>query len=164
MSKLIILSGVPGSGKSYFSNMIKMKNFNHVYIVSSDKLRNLITGNQQDLSCDQIMWKMFYELPKIYSLDKESIVIMDATAISKKYRIDSNIEIKRYFDETSLVYFDIPKEIIDKQNTNRDFPLPQNIVDYYFQNIEYPDEKDAEFFDKIHVVNHNNFLEIVEKI
>jgi tRNA uridine 5-carbamoylmethylation protein Kti12 len=141
-----------------------MRNFNHVYIVSSDKLRNLITGNQQDLSCDQIMWKMFYELPKIYSLDKESIVIMDATAIEEKYRIDSNKEIKTYFDEIILVYFEIPKEIIDKQNLNRDFPLPQEIVDTYFNKFQKPTENDVNFFNKIYKVTTNNFEEIAEKL
>jgi tRNA uridine 5-carbamoylmethylation protein Kti12 len=164
MSKLVILSGVPGSGKSYFSNLVKMTNFNHVYIVSSDKLRNLLTGNQQDLSSDPIMWKMFYELPKIYSLDKESIVIMDATAISEKYRVDANINLKKYFDETILVFFEISKDIIDKQNLNRDFPIPQVAIDYYFKNIQKPSKIDEEFFDKILIIKDNNFLKIVSEL
>lgn len=164
MSKLIILSGVPGSGKSYFSNLVKMMNFNHVYVVSSDKLRKLITGSQQDLSCDTMMWKMFYELPKIYSLDKEALVIMDATAIDDKYRVDSNIELKPYFDETILVFFKIAKDIIDKQNINRDFPIPQSAIDSYFRRFKEPTKKDEEFFDRILKIENNNFMEIVDQI
>lgn len=164
MSKLVILSGVPGSGKSYFSNLIKMSNFNHVYIVSSDKLRSLLTGNQQDLSSDPIMWKMFYELPKIYSLDKKSVVIMDATAINSKYRIDANINLKKYFDETILIFFKIDKNVINKQNLNRDYPIPQEAVDYYFTNLEEPSSRDEQFFDRILIVNNDNFNEVVSLI
>ena len=45
MNKLIILSGVPGSGKSYFSKTIKKIKNSHVYIVSSDELRKEIGAN-----------------------------------------------------------------------------------------------------------------------
>ena len=59
MSKLVVLSGVPGSGKSYFSKALRKKKTGHVYIISSDALRDLVTGNQQNLSEDTLMWKMF---------------------------------------------------------------------------------------------------------
>ena len=39
MNRLIVLSGVPGSGKSYFSASFKAKKEKHVYIISSDALR-----------------------------------------------------------------------------------------------------------------------------
>ena len=164
MRKLVVLSGVPGSGKSFFSNMVKERKKEHCYIVSSDSLRKLITGDQQDLSSDPIMWKMFYELPKIYSEDKEALVILDSTSLSRTYRVDANLVLKEYFEERILVYFDIPKDIIDSQNLNREFPIPQDIVDMYYKNFEYPNEKDSEFFTKIFFVNPNNFEEIVEEI
>ena len=55
MNKLIILSGVPGSGKSYFSKTIKKIKDNHVYVVSSDDLRALITGKQSNLTEEELM-------------------------------------------------------------------------------------------------------------
>jgi tRNA uridine 5-carbamoylmethylation protein Kti12 len=164
MAKLVVLSGVPGSGKSYFSNLVKEKKKDHCYIVSSDALRKLITGHQQDLHADKVMWKMFYELPKIYANDKDSIVILDSTSITRQYRIDTNIVLKQYYDEVILVFFDIPKDIIDKQNLDREFPIPQEAIDLYYKTIEFPNEKDEEFFDKIYSITPNNFLEIVDKI
>ena len=71
MNKLIILSGVPGSGKSYFSKTIKKLKNNHVYVVSSDELRKEITGSQSNLNEEELMWKIFYSLAKTFSLDKE---------------------------------------------------------------------------------------------
>jgi len=50
MSKLVVLSGVPGSGKSYFSSALRKYKGSRVYVVSSDALRNVMLGNQQDLS------------------------------------------------------------------------------------------------------------------
>ena len=58
MSKLVVLSGVPGSGKSYFSKLLRSRKEGHVYIISSDALRDLVTGSQRDLSEEDLMWKM----------------------------------------------------------------------------------------------------------
>ena len=85
MNRLIVLSGVPGSGKSYFSAALKRAKKKHVYIVSSDELRLNILGNQQDLSEDELVWKIYYSLVEAYSIDKNGIVILDATH-SKKDR------------------------------------------------------------------------------
>ena len=58
MNKLVILSGVPGSGKSYFSKTLKKVKNNHVYVVSSDELRALIGGSQSNLANEELMWQM----------------------------------------------------------------------------------------------------------
>ena len=89
MNYLVVLSGVPGSGKSYFSNALREDKEKHVYIISSDQIRKDICGNQQDLSQDPLVWKIFYSLIKTYSEDKEGIVILDATNAKKEYRNDS---------------------------------------------------------------------------
>ena len=89
MNRLIVLSGVPGSGKSYFSAALKRAIKKHVYIVSSDELRYNILGNQQDLSEDELVWKIYYSLVEAYSIDKNGIVILDATHSKKVYRLDN---------------------------------------------------------------------------
>ena len=88
MKRLIVLSGVPGSGKSYFSHTLKEKNSENVYIVSSDALRKEIAGDQRDLSHDKEVWEKYYRLANIYSDNKDAVVVLDSTHAKKIYRID----------------------------------------------------------------------------
>ena len=162
MSKLVVLSGVPGSGKSYFSKCLRKKKEGHVYIISSDALRDLVTGNQQNLSEDKLMWKMFYELAKVYSADPNGIVVLDATNMSTKYRIDSVKELKSSFDEADLVIFDIPKEVVLQQNFDREFPVPEKVIDDFFKIFELPQKDDYEFFHNVFISNGNNIEEIID--
>ena len=55
MSKLVVLSGIPGSGKSYFSKLLRRKKVGHVYIISSDALRDMVTGSQRNLSEEKLI-------------------------------------------------------------------------------------------------------------
>ena len=72
MNHLIVLSGVPGSGKSYFSASFKKAKNKHVYIISSDQLRASILGNQRDLSEDELIWKIYYSLVETYTSETGS--------------------------------------------------------------------------------------------
>ena len=164
MSKLVVLSGVPGSGKSYFSKALRKKKVGHVYIVSSDALRDLVTGNQQNLSEETLMWKMFYELAKVYSADPNGIVVLDATNRSTEYRINSVKELKSHFDEADLVIFDIPKEVVLKQNLEREFPVPEQVIEDYFSHFELPKKEDYEFFTNVFVSNGENIEEIINAL
>ena len=103
MNYLVVLSGVPGSGKTYFSNALREDKEKHVYIISSDQIRKEICGNQQDLSQDPLVWKIFYSLIKTYSEDKEGIVILDATNAKKEYRLDLIKPYRKLYDEIDLI-------------------------------------------------------------
>ncbi|MDY0177999.1 MAG: AAA family ATPase [Erysipelotrichia bacterium] len=158
MAKLIVLSGIPGSGKSYLCSLMKKIKKSHVYIISSDALRNQITGDQADLSKDNIMWRMFYELPKIYSSDPEALVLLDATHALIKYRTDAIKHLIPLFDEVSLVMFNLEKKIVDNQNVEREHPVSQSILDYFYQTFEGVSEKDKEFFAHIYVIKNKDEL------
>ena len=162
MSKLVVLSGVPGSGKSYFSRLLRKKKVGHVYVISSDALRDLVTGCQRNLSEEDLMWKMFYDLAKVYSADKRGIVILDATNRSTKYRIDAVKDLKEYYDEADLVLFDIPKEVVLKQNLEREFPVLEAVILEYFDEFELPQKEDYEFFKNVFIANGKNEEEIVD--
>ena len=164
MKKLIVLSGVPGSGKSYFSDLVKKSMIGHVYIVSSDTLRKQIAGHQQNLEHDELMWKVFYELPKVYSLDKDAVVILDSTNTLTKYRVDANRELKQYFDEVDLVLFKINLDVLERQNLDREYPIPIEALSTFYKNFQMPQKEDEEFFDNIYIIDSNDFHKIVYKI
>lgn len=162
MSKLVVLSGVPGSGKSYFSKALRAKKEGHVYIISSDALRDMVTGSQKNLSEDKLMWKMFYDLAKVYSADPKGIVVLDATNRSLYYRIECVKELRKDFDEAVLVLFDIPKEVVKQQNLDREFPVPEAVIDEYFDNFQLPQKEDYEFFNNVYIATGDNILEIID--
>ena len=164
MNKLVVLSGVPGSGKSYFSKILKKVKNNHVYVVSSDELRALIGGSQSNLENEVLMWKIFYKLAKAFALDKEGIVILDATHVSTDLRVDKNLELKPLFDETYLVMWNIDKHTVSNQNLQREYPIPPEALDMFFDIFELPNEKDKEFFDKIIMIDNNDIAPAIEAV
>lgn len=164
MGKLIILSGVPGSGKSYFSHLLRdHKKGGHVYIVSSDALRDLVTGNQQDLSEDDLMWKFFYDLARVYSKDPNGIVVLDSTNTSSHYRLQAGTALRDLFDTIDLISFHMKPETIYRQNLDREWPIPTEIITKYIENFENPTAEDYAFFDHIYILENKDFSDIVNK-
>ena len=163
-NKLVILSGVPGSGKSYFSEALRQAKKAHVYIVSSDALRAMMLGNQQNLSQDKIMWKMYYNLARVYNLDPDGIVVLDATHSTAFYRIEATKTIRDLFDEIGLISFNLPKETVLYQNKNRQFPIAEDILVRLIDAFEGPNEKDEEYFDKIFEITDHNIQPIIDQL
>ena len=164
MNKLIVLSGVPGSGKSYFSNTVKKIKNSHVYIVSSDALRKEITGSQSNLTHEPLMWDIFYSLAKTYSLDKEGVVILDATNYSTEIRVEKNRQFKELFDQIILVMWNVDKQVVSNQNLQREYPIAPEVLDVYFSKFELPSEKDYEFFDKVIVITNNDIAPVIKEL
>ena len=164
MSKLIVLSGVPGSGKSYFCKTIKKIKESHVYVVSSDELRREITGRQSNLNEDELMWKIFFSLAKTYSLDKEGVVVLDATHVSKKMRVDRNKKLKHLFEEVDLVMWNIDKQVVANQNLQREYPIAPDVLERFYQILELPTEDDKKFFDKIIMVTSNDIAPVIQEL
>ncbi len=164
MNKLIILSGVPGSGKSYFSKTVKKLKNNHVYIVSSDQLRKEITGSQSNLTAEDLMWKIFYSLAETYSLDKDGVVILDATHVSTELRVEKNRRFRDLYDEIILVMWNVDKQVVSNQNLQREYPIPPEALEKFFRIFELPTDKDREFFDKILMVTNNDIAPVIEEL
>ena len=164
MAKLIVLSGVPGSGKSYFADAFRKYVGGHVYVVSSDSLRYEVTGNQQNMEFDKLVWKMFYGMAHVYAMDKNGICILDATNSVCKYRVNIIAPFRKLYDEIHLVAFDLDKDIVRSQNLNRLFPVKPEILEVLFEKYEAPNEKDDEFFDSVTIIKDHNILEVIEKL
>ncbi len=167
MSKLVVLSGVPGSGKSYFTSLLKAKyNNGHYYVVSSDALRDMVGGSVQNFDNDKLIWKMYYELPKVYAYDSEAVVVMDATQTRKEYRTEVMKQFKGIFDEIDLVMFTIDKETIKEQNVNRVWVVPDHAMDKFFDEFSQPlDDDEIAFFNHIYFIRgKDDFYDVVKSI
>lgn len=163
MNRLIVLSGVPGSGKSYFSATFKSLIKKHVYIISSDHLRASILGNQRDLSQDELIWKVFYSLVETYSIDKEGFVILDATQSKKTYRLDNLKPFKPLYDQIDLVCFKLDKETVIEQNINRENPIPPQSLLKLIDEFEMPDDEERAFYDHVDIVKNHDIDRIISR-
>ncbi len=163
MNRLIVLSGVPGSGKSYFSSMLKQALKKHVYIISSDALRLAILGNQQDLSEDELVWKIYYDLIRVYSVDKEGTVILDATHSKKVYRLDNIKPYKDLYDQVDLVCFRLDKELVLEQNKDRENPIPKENLLKLIEQFEMPDDEERAFYNHIDIIKDHEIAKIINR-
>lgn len=164
MNKLIILSGVPGSGKSYFSNTLRKIKNSHVYIVSSDNLRKEITGTQSNLNFEPLVWELFYGLAEVYSHDKDGIVVLDATNVSTYLRVEKTKHLKPLFDEVDLVMWNIDRNVVESQNLQREYPIPPEALDKFLSIFELPSEIDKQYFDKICLVTNNDIASAIKEL
>ena len=163
MNRLIVLSGVPGSGKSYFSSSFKRAKNKHVYIISSDQLRKMVLGNQRDLSEDDLIWKIYYSMVETYSIDKNGIVILDATHSKKVYRLDNIKPFKPLYDQIDLVCFRLEKEMVIAQNKDRENPIPNEDLLKLIEQFEMPDDEERAFYDHVDIIKDHEIDKIINR-
>ena len=110
------------------------------------------------------MWKIFFSLAKTYSLDKEGVVVLDATHVSKKMRVDRNKKLKHLFEEVDLVMWNIDKQVVANQNLQREYPIAPDVLERFYQILELPTEDDKKFFDKIIMVTSNDIAPVIQEL
>ena len=150
MKTLIILSAMPGSGKSTWAKKYQ-KEHPHTLIISSDQIRYEITGQAQDFSKQKEVWELFsfriHEYAKKYD---DVTVILDALTdlnmLREKY-VKENPE----FDEYVLVLFPRTLEQIRFYNKQRKETsiVPDEQLEVLINKWEEPTEEIRKLFNKV---------------
>lgn len=150
MKTLIVLSAMPGSGKSTWANKYKEEHL-HTLIVSSDQIRYELTGQLQDFSRQKEVWELFsfriHEYAKAYD---DVTVILDAlndfNLLREKY-VKENPE----FDKYVLVLFPRTIEQINYYNKQRNDEqvVPEDQLQMLINKWEEPSEEVIQLFDEI---------------
>ena len=135
--ELIMLIGLPGSGKSTFSESLKDK----YYIISQDEI-----GSRS--KCEELMGKMI----------KQNSIILDRCNVEAD---DRHIWFKLAFEPKSCIaiFFDIDPTICKKRVTNRvnhktieyGSKSAGNIIDGFYKKLQ-PPSNNEKFFSEIHTV------------
>ena len=153
MAKLIMMIGIPGSGKTTYSKDLS-KEYN-AKVISSDKVRQTIVGIKEN-DVFPTVFKLCIE-----ELKENRNVILDATHITPKVR-------KRTFDaldefnvpyEKVAVYVDTPVDVcvrrVEKRNQDpNELFLPLEVIASYGNNIIPPSL--SEGFIDIKVIKSND--------
>jgi predicted kinase len=156
MKKVIVLSGLPGSGKSTIASEIA-KILPNSTIIKSTKLRNLKTQqNQFDESSEEVKKEKdnaYFEMIKLAKLDIENgkIPILDATFHKKERRA----LLKESFPDNLLlkIHLECPTEIskqrISQRNKNNIDSFLNKTSDYEIMRSQFDSITENERFIKI---------------
>ena len=151
MSKLILMVGIPGSGKSTW---IK-NNFPNITPVSRDVIRFEILdergGNYFDYE-DEVFDKFIHQI--VGSLVIDEVTIADATHVNRKGRAKVLNAVKKYItpDEVECIVLDVSPEVAIERNNQREGRawVPPKVIRNMFFRMEIP--KKEEGFNKITII------------
>ena len=123
MSRIILLVGLPGSGKSTYAARLRWP------VISSDHLRSLIADDATDQSVHgPVFDAVRYLLRKRLEVGRP-LTCIDATHLTPRERRPYFRIAERYGCQVEAVFFDLPVEICQERNRKRDRVVPQQAIE-----------------------------------
>ena len=156
MRKLFVLSGCPGSGKTYWANKVKKEHFNTL-IISSDQIRKELSGSQFCFDNEKKVWKEFYkrieEAAKEETID-DLYVIADSTCLIDEFRLKFLTKCPGY-DKYILVLFNVSPSICIARNDRREGKdkVDDLVIKTLIKSFKYPSEEVINKFDEFMVIS-----------
>ena len=147
MNSLIMLIGLPASGKTSYAQRMKERYGKELEIISSDAIRKELFGSEEEQRYNEKVFnEVFHRTKK--SILKNKITIIDSTNLSRKRRI----AFLKQFDncEKRATVFAIPFEVCCERNNSRERIVPQYAMDRMYRSFQPPHY--AEGFDDIQIV------------
>lgn len=134
MGTAIVAIGIPGSGKSTHLQFAATL-FRSGY-VSTDAIREEITGDASDISQDSKIWPIAYERAATFLKDEE-FVIFDATNAKLKDR-KKLLSHLRDSGATEIlgVFFSVSLDTAKARNAGRERTVPEFVLDRMYQSLQ----------------------------
>lgn len=137
MSKnvLIVLGGLPASGKSTYAEMlVESGNFQRV---CPDLIRKELYGDENIQGDGTRVFKIAHHDIREYGCLSENVVF-DATNINADRRKELVKSMRGYFDIIIFKWFSTPASICYERNFYRDRQVPSNVIKRMSDNFEKP--------------------------
>lgn len=131
--EVTLLSGLPGMGKDHYIQSLKTD----IPVISLDAIRRKHKISPTDKSGNGKVIQMAKEEARTY-LRKGQDFVWNATNITKQMRTQVIDLFVSYGAKVMIVYLEKPYTIWRKQNMNREYPLPENVLDKMLDKLEIP--------------------------
>ena len=148
MNKLIMLIGLPASGKTSFTKTLQCSYKNDdIEIISSDAIRKELFGSEEEQKYNNKVFEEVYKRAR-FSIQHKKITVIDATNLNRKRRIGFLKSIPDCLAEA--IVFAIPFELCCERNAARERVVPQSAMERMYRSFQPPHY--AEGFDDIQIV------------
>lgn len=152
MSKLIMMVGIPGSGKSTWIQNNKTKTD---IVISRDAIRFAKLKNDEDYFAheSEVFNEFVWEIAD--GLAEDGTIIADATHLNKKSRARVLNKVRKFADEIEAVVLDTDLETAFERNDQREGRawVKHGIIRRMWFSMEMPEE--SEGFNKITIIKED---------
>lgn len=147
--RLIILVGLPASGKSIWADQQKLPT------LSSDAVRLLLTGDITHQGVNRLVFRTLRYLAAARLQAGMPVTCIDSTALTEWERRCWVRFAQIHRCSVEAVYFDVPLEECRRRNVRRDRVVPDAVLDLMAARLRPP--RVEEGFDRVTVVDAASF-------
>ena len=163
MKELVLMMGVPGSGKSTYARNVLQ--YGDIYI-SRDEIRYSILTDEDDyFAKENEVIKTFIQYIDEALIDTQyqGKVYADATHLSPKSRAQVLNQLKNK-NKVSVIYLDVPLNIILARNAQREGRalVPENVIRRMYKSIILPTK--AEGIEKLITIDENQEVKEIREL
>lgn len=153
MNTLIILSALPGSGKTTWAKKYFEQHPN-TYILSADEVRFEVTNSYDDFSRQKKVWKIINHRLKKLMKAKDATIIVDALNDTNLVRMEYITDFPK-FDKYVLVFMSKEKSQLEYHNAERpkNRRVPETIMKMLYDRFENISEEVRKTYDEIVEIN-----------
>jgi len=127
MTRLILLVGLPGSGKSSLASRL-LAEWPRSQVISTDAIRAQLFGLESVQGSWVLVWRQIHR-QLLQAVEHSPIAIYDATNAVRHHRIEA-IALARATGFTNItgIWLDTPLNICLKRNRQRDRVVPEEVI------------------------------------
>ena len=150
MNILIVLCGLPGSGKSTYAKYLTESG--RFECVSTDLIRKTLYGNENIQGNSKEVFNTAFFTLRALGLGKQSCVF-DATNITPRARRNIIQECRNYYDLIICKYIDTPLDVCLQRNSQRERVVPTEVILRMANNFIMPSREEG--FDYVDTIITN---------